>query len=398
MNRRVSLTLLLLGGGNGLVLSGDLFNVFVFYEIVAVASYGLAASNGSGNSLACALRYLVVGATGSALALLGIAMVYAATGVLGFADLARAELETPLGLAAFSLIVIGFGVKAELFPFNTWVPEVYQEAPGRVSGLLAGFVSKLALLVILRLLVLVFTGQMAHDLIAVLGILGIVGGELAAWRAPTVRQTLAYSSISQLGLAALAFALPGPAGVLAGTALILHHMTLKPALFLLSDRWGGRLATLEGGAAVSPLAAGLFVLFALSMLGVPPLPGFWSKFLLLRATLAHGEPLFLLGAGTVLAVTVVEAAYLFRIIGRLFRPSSGEASLLPASPVRVPASRIPAADLAPALALGGLLITGAAFAGAVGTHLNALTIQAADREAYISRAPVVTTARGDFLP
>ena len=307
MNRRVSLTLLLLGGGNGLVLSGDLFNVFVFYEIVAVASYGLAASSGSGNGQAAALRYLVVGATGSAMALLGIAMVYAATGVLGFADLARAgqALETPLGLAAFLFIVIGFGVKAELFPFNTWVPEVYQEAPGRVSGLLAGFASKLALIVVLRLLVLVFTGQAAHELMAVLGILGIVSGELAAWRAPTVRQMLAYSSIGQLGLVALAFALSGSAGlgaaeIVAGVALILHHMVLKPALFLIADRWGGTLATLEGGAAVSPLAAGLFVLFALSMLGVPPLPGFWSKFLLLRAALAHGQPLFLLGAGAVL--------------------------------------------------------------------------------------------------
>jgi formate hydrogenlyase subunit 3/multisubunit Na+/H+ antiporter MnhD subunit len=150
--RRQSLTLLLAAALTGLALSGDLFNLYVFYELAAVASYGLAAGSGSSPGFVAAFRYLLISALGSVFGLMGIALIYFQTGTLNLAHLSTlgAQLANPQGLAAFAMLVIGFGVKAELFPVNGWVPEVYGAASKRVAGLLAGIISKLALLIILR--------------------------------------------------------------------------------------------------------------------------------------------------------------------------------------------------------------------------------------------------------
>ncbi|MGB5474237.1 MAG: proton-conducting transporter membrane subunit, partial [Gammaproteobacteria bacterium] len=240
--RENTLTLVLAAAATGLALSGDLFNIYVFYELTAVASYGLAAARRNGAAYAATLRYVVISSFGAALMLMGIALVYMATGTLNLAQLAQlapGTLDGPLGLAAFVFILIGAGVKAELFPVNTWVPEVYAAASKRVAGLLAGIISKLALLIIVRLLVLVFQQPEALQILLTLGILGVITGELAAWYARDLTRMLAYSSIGQLGVMFIAFSIPGTAGLYAGLAVALHHMVVKPALFLLAERQGG---------------------------------------------------------------------------------------------------------------------------------------------------------------
>ena len=154
-----TLALVLAAAATGLALSADLFNLYVFYELTAVACYGLAAARGTPAGYAAVMRFVVVGSLGAGLMLAGIALVYMSAGTLNLAQLSQlagTTLDGPLGLAAFVLILIGAGVKAELFPVNAWVPEVYGAASKRVAGLLAGVISKLALLIILRLLVLVF--------------------------------------------------------------------------------------------------------------------------------------------------------------------------------------------------------------------------------------------------
>jgi formate hydrogenlyase subunit 3/multisubunit Na+/H+ antiporter MnhD subunit len=372
--REAALTLLLIGGSCGLALSGDLFNLYVFYELVAVASYGLAASSGQPAGHAAAVRFLVLSALGSALALLGIALVYGATGTLNLAQLsalsARA-LSGPLGLGAFALMMVGFGVKAELFPVNTWVPEVYAAAPARVSGLLAGVVSKLALLILLRLLVLVFAGTQAPLLLLVVGVLGLASGELAAFRSADLRRVLAYSSIGQLGLAAVALAVSGTAGIAAALAVALHHLLVKPALFLLADGWGGPLERLRGAARASPLGAALFVLFALSLVGIPPLPGFWAKFLVMSALIGADAPGYTAAMIVLMVATVVEAAYLFRIVRLLYQRQT------PA--VSAPGS----AALAPALALGSALVLAAFLVMPLSAGLSSVARQVADVSAYV---------------
>lgn len=320
-SRKSALMLLLAGSGTGMALSGDLFNLYVFYELLTVASFGLVASEGTGRAYVATIRYVLVSGFGSLLALTGIALLYAQTGTLNLAqlsELAPMHLANPLGLAAFAALLIGFGVKAELFPVNTWVPEVYATAPKPVSALLAGVVSKLAFLVILRLTVLAFDFQAAGELLLVLGLLGLVSGELAAWRARDLPRMLAYSSIGQLGLLFIALSLPGKLGIMAALAVAFHHLIVKPALFLLAERWAGGFALLAGAGRASPLAGGLFALFALSLVGVPPLPGFWAKLLVLIGLTQGGVMLNLVAFAAILLVTVVEAHYLFRLAGLLF--------------------------------------------------------------------------------
>jgi formate hydrogenlyase subunit 3/multisubunit Na+/H+ antiporter MnhD subunit len=277
-------------------------------------------------------------------------------GTLTLADLAQlapTTLNDPIGLAAFALMLIGFGVKGELFPVNTWVPEVYATAPARVSALLAGLVSKLAVLVVVRLLVLVFHQPEAAQLLLVLGVLGMISGELSAWRARDFPRLLAFSSIGQLGMVFIAFSLPGEIGVLAGLAVALHHLIVKPGLFALAARWGGSLDRLSGLGYSSKLAAGIYVLFALSLIGVPPLPGFWTKLIILIG-LAKGGPLELATMGAILVVTAIEANYLFRVAVVLYRRDDPEAS---ASGAAAGAPRLGAGIVAPLLALVLLAVT-----------------------------------------
>jgi formate hydrogenlyase subunit 3/multisubunit Na+/H+ antiporter MnhD subunit len=315
---------------------------------VAVASFGLAASNATGQAYVATIRYLLQSAMGSLLALIGIAIIYLKTGTLTLAhlaELAPSTLHDPLGLAAFALLLIGFGVKAELFPVNTWVPEVYATAPARVSALLAGLVSKLAVLVVVRLLVLVFNQPEAAQLMLVLGVIGMISGELSAWRAKDFPRMLAFSSIGQLGMVFIAFSLPGAIGALAGLAVALHHLVVKSGYFALAARWGGSLNALAGLGRRSPLAGAIYVLFALSLIGVPPLPGFWTKLIILVA-LAQQGPLELAAMAAILVVTAIEANYLFRLAVILYRKDKAAPARLDA-----PGPALGAGVVAPILAL-----------------------------------------------
>ncbi len=376
--KRQSLMLLLVAASTGLALSGDLFNLYVFYELVAVASFGLIAASATGAAYAATLRYLVLSGIGSVLTLIGITLIYGQTGTLNLAHLAQLspqQLANPLGLAAFLSILVGVGVKAELFPVNTWVPEVYATASSRLTAFLAGLVSKLALLIILRLLVLVFHQPEALQVMLALGILGVLSGELAAWRAKDMRRMLAFSSIGQLGMIFIALAIPEGAGLLAVLALALHHLVVKSGLFMLAEGWGGAIERLRGAARTSPLAAALFVLFALSLIGFPPLPGFWAKFVLITELAAQTSPLYLIGLTVFLLATVVEASYLFRLAALLYdRAPAGSDE---------PAPRPDGLSLATASLFGAGLLATALFIAPVGDLLTHISAQTGNAGLYI---------------
>jgi formate hydrogenlyase subunit 3/multisubunit Na+/H+ antiporter MnhD subunit len=372
-DRVSALMLLLVGSGTGMAISGDLFNLYVFYELLAVASFGLVASSGSARAWAATVRYLLISGFGSVLALIGVALIYTQTGTLNLAQLsefAPERLANPLGLAAFACLLIGFGVKAELFPVNAWVPEVYATAPKRVSALLAGVVSKLAILVILRLTLLVFDMPETRQLLLALGLIGLISGELAAWRARDLTRMLAFSSIGQLGLLFIAMSIPGEAGLVATLAVALHHLLLKPALFLLAERWGGGLDGLAGAGRRSPLAAGLFTLLALSLVGVPPLPGFWAKLLLLLSMGQQAGLLAQVAIASVLLMTVVEAHYLFRLVGLLYAKTPHDAT-----PHRT-------GDVAIASLLGLILLASMPLLPVLADGLGWMARQASDGAAY----------------
>lgn len=373
--RRQSLTLLLAASLTGLALSGDLFNLYVFYELAAVASYGLAAGSGSSPGFVAAFRYLLISALGSVVGLMGIALIYFNTGTLNLAHLATLseQLANPQGLAAFAMLVIGFGVKAELFPVNGWVPEVYGATGKRVAALLAGLASKLAVLAIVRILLLVFPHEEARQLLLVLGILGVVSGELAAYQARDITRMLGWSSIGQLGVVFIAFSLPGKIGLIAGVTVAMHHLVVKSALFLLADRWGGAIDRLRGAASASRLGAAMFVLFALSLLGLPPLPGFWSKFLVLGGLADAGSATQLAAMAVILAGTVLEGAYLMRVIAILYKPADADA--VP------PVHR--AANLFASAVMAGVLLAGAVLVNPLWQGLNIMAETGSDTDLYV---------------
>ncbi len=376
-----ALLLLLAGASSALALSGDLFNIFVFYELASVASFALVTFTASRAAYLATFRYLLLSGMATVLFLCGIAIVYAHTGTLNLAHLsllAPQVLNNVMGLAAFVLILLGLGVKAELFFVNSWVPEVYSTAPSWVSGLLAGVLSKLAVLVLLRLLILVFDFSAAHDVLLVLGLAGFISGELAAWRAQDFRRMLAFSSIGHLGLIFIGFSISGEAGVLAGLALALNHLLLKPGLFALAASWSGSLGRLRGAAHVSPLAAITFIVFALSAIGVPPLPGFWAKMVLVMGLAGEAGRLQMLAITLVLLVTVVEAGYLLRLIGGLYVNAAPVTALEPRYLAQ-------AGLLAGALVLAGLSIL------PLSDSLSAVAAQASDNIQY---AATVLQGRG----
>lgn len=376
--RQYALTLLLIAASTGLCLSGDLFNIYVFYELLSVASFGLVAAKGSRSSLNAAFRYLVLSAFGTVMMLTGIALIYSAAGTLNLAQLAEiasTALNDKQALAAFALILLGIGVKAELFPVNQWVPEVYATTDRRVAALLAGLVSKIAALIVLRLLVLIFPGDESRELLLLLGAIGVLLGELAAWRATDMPRMLAYSSIGQLSLVFIAFAIPGEAGVLAGLALALHHLIIKPALFLLASRWGGALRGLSGIAWRGQLwPALLFVVLGMSLVGVPPLPGFWAKFLLIKALLAEAGTLHYIALTVVLSATVLEANYLFTLAVSMFHRDE-------ATPERM--ERHARVDWITSLLLVAALLAVTLLIVSVGDELTRIAAQAADVTVYI---------------
>ena len=388
--RKLSLTLLLVAASCGLVLSGDLFNLYVFYELLAVASYGLVAAGNmrsSGASYTAAFRYLMISAMGSVLALLGIALIYFQVGSLNFAHLASLQerLSNPTGLVAFVLLLLGFGVKAELFPVNSWVPEVYMAASKRLSGLLAGLVSKLALLVIIKALILLYPQEEPRQLLLILGTLGVLVGELAAFRAADVTRMLSWSSIAQLGLVFAAFSIDGKAGMLAGVAVALHHLVAKPALFLIAERWGGSLQNLYGVARSSPLMAGIFVMIALSMVGVPPLPGFWAKFLLLSGLAGEANNLAYLAIFIILAMTVIEAHYLFRLITIMYES--------PRDSSTTSVHRM--GDVFSASILGVVLLLATVFIKPLGEAMDGIATEAIDSSLYQQTILPVVKQGGD---
>ena len=225
----------------------------------------------------------------------------------------------------------------------------------------------------MRLLILVFHQPEALTVLLVLGILGVVSGELAAWRARDLNRMLAFSSIGQLGVMFIALSIPGNAGVFAALAVMVHHLFLKPSMFLLAERWGGSIEKLAGAAKTSPVGAALFVLLSLSLIGVPPLPGFWAKLLVIMPMLALDQPLYYFAAFVILAAASLEANYLFRVVMKLYDKQPADA----------PHKAHATVDLATAVFLGAGLVASVFMLVPLADRLDGIAAQATDVSIYI---------------
>jgi multicomponent Na+:H+ antiporter subunit D len=312
------LTLLLVTGLLGMVVSGDLFNVFVFLEVSSIASYALVAGAG-GPALAAAFRYVVLGTVGASFYLLGVGFLYAATGTLNMADLAgRApDLATsPLLLGGLAFLVIGLAIKMGLFPFHGWLPDAYTWAPPPAAALMAPVATKAAAYVLARTVLYVIRpeGIPVGPLLAWAGGAAILAGGVLALRQTDARRLLAYSSVSQMGYIALGLGLANRTALAGAYLHVLNHSLMKAVLFLALSAAALRGRSMRLPAALPgpsmPVSATCAVVAALSMVGVPPAGGFFSKWYLLQGTLAAHEPLL---AGTVLFGSLLAAGYMYRL-------------------------------------------------------------------------------------
>jgi len=324
--------LMLLGAASfGLILTRDLFNLFVFYEILCISSYILVAYEEDDRALEASMKYMLLGSVGSLLMLAAIGLAYRVTGSLAMSDVATAlaAVPAPYALVTALLFLFGMGLEAAIFPVNAWLPDAHSSAPSSISAVLSGFVIELALVVLFRVGMTVFAAVDLLTILPVLAIAGILVGEIAAWAQTELKRTLAYSSIGQIGIILFALSLGTRIGAQAALGHLFMHAGAKSVLFLVAGyfilRTGShRIGDYRGLAARMPVSATLFAIAALSLLGVPPLLGFFTKFRIVAAAAAAtggggaGSGLIWFGIAAILFGTVLEGAYLFRIVTTLF--------------------------------------------------------------------------------
>ncbi len=313
-----ALVLVALAGFLGMIVSGDLFNVFVFLEIASIASYALVASGG-GHALAAAFRYLVLGTVGASFYLLGVGFLYALTGTLNMADLAAragAVAASPLFVGGVAFLAVGLALKMGLFPLHGWLPDAYTHAPLAVSGLLAPVATKAAAYVLARALLYVLHPRppLVGAALAWAGAAAVVAGGVLAARQSDARRLLAYSSVSQIGYIAMGLGLGTPAALIGAYLQILSHAVAKAALFLalgtaVRSGRGPALAALVLGPDM-PVTRTAALLGALSLVGVPPTGGFFAKWYLLEGALGAGRVEL---AAAILAGGLLAVAYGYRL-------------------------------------------------------------------------------------
>lgn len=331
----LALTLLLVSGLMGIVTTGDLFNLFVHLEVASLSAYALIASGTRGAPRA-GLRYLLIGSFGASLYLAGIGFLYGATGTLNMADLASriGAADPRLVRAGGLLIVTGLAVKMGLYPLHLWMPSAYARGPVASVALMAPLVTKVSAYALLRLLFWTFgVGTAVGDLplaevTAWLGAAAVVAGGAMAFVHDDFRRVLAYSSVGQIGIVAMGIGLADVSGL---TGAILHLVSdalVKGALFVAAGiavlRFGVRdvddLHRLRGRA---PWTSAAIAVAGLSLIGVPPLAGFYGKWYVLNGALMEGRWAFV---GAIALGSIASIGYVFRIIERLyFVPAPTEA-------------------------------------------------------------------------
>ncbi len=320
------LILTLLTGATGMVLTGDIFNLFVFFEILSLSSYALTGYNRDRGGTEAAIKYLIQGSIGSAFILIGIALLYGITGTLNMADIAAhiAGADPTLLFMAMSLLIVGFGVEAAIFPLNAWLPDAHSSAPSSVSAILSGIAIETGAYAVARIVYTVFDSHGIMLILAILGVITLLLGEMSAFRQKSdIKRLLAYSSIGQMGLIMLAFGIASDAGVFAALFQLVSHTLAKALLFLASGyiiyRVGSKkLSALAGLGRKMPFTGAMIAVAVLSLVGVPPFAGFMSKFSIVRAALAQHSATYTGLIVLVLLATVIEVGYFMKLLQIMF--------------------------------------------------------------------------------
>ena len=288
--------LILAAGVGASFLTGDLFNLFVAFEIMLTASYVLITLGGSRAQVRTAMTYIVISLVASTLFVTAVGLLYAATGTVNMADLADKVAELPSGLrsALGLLLLVVFGIKAAIFPLFFWLPDSYPTAPSPVTAIFAGLLTKVGVYAIIRTQTLLFPSDGPATLLLVVAGATMVVGVLGAIAQDDVKRILSFHIVSQIGYMIMGLGLYTVAGLAGAVLYIVHHIVVKTTLFLVSGlieytRGTAALQRLGGMARSAPLIAALFLLPALSLAGIPPLSGFVAKLALVQAGVGVGS-------------------------------------------------------------------------------------------------------------
>lgn len=321
-----ALVLLLFSGMIGFVFSGDIYNMFIFFEIISLSSYSLVAILGDGNSLRAGFRYLVMGTVSSLFILMGIAFLYALTGTLNAAQVAASLSRLPhleAVYAALILILIAFSIEAALFPLHVWLPQAHAMAPSPVSALLSGLVIGVGAFGMVKVLFYILPGVSSPELTKLfqgLAAAGIILGAIFALYEKDLKMLLAQSSISQIGYAVVGIFMFSYSGLVGSVLQILNHAFAKSALFLCAGaiiyRTGIKsLDDMKGIGRKMPITMGFFLIGLASIASIPLTCGFVSKYFLCLAAI-EGE-LWWLG-GVILLGAFLSILYCVRIVDYIF--------------------------------------------------------------------------------
>ncbi len=288
--------LVLAAGVSASFITADLFNLFVAFEMMLAASYVLITLGGRPDQVRSGMSYIVISLVASTLFITVLALLYAATGTVNMADLSvrLADLD-PSVRAAFALaLLVVFAIKAGLFPLFFWLPDSYPTAPGPVTAIFAGLLTKVGVYAIIRTQTLLFDApDWMGTVLVVVAVLTMVVGVLGAIAQDDMKRILAFHIISQIGYMIFGLGLFTVAGVAGAVFYIVHHIIVKTALFLVTGlvarRAGSsRLSDVGGLVRSAPVIAVLFAVPALSLAGIPPFSGFLAKFALIDAGLDAG--------------------------------------------------------------------------------------------------------------
>jgi multicomponent Na+:H+ antiporter subunit D len=323
----------LLLGVVGAFLTGDIFNLYVWFEIMLISSFGLLVLHRTPAQLDAGVKYAILNLVATSLFLVSVGFLYGLTGTLNMADLARTiptvdnqGLVTTLSI----LFLLAFGAKAAVFPLFFWLPAAYPAARAPVVAIFAALLTKVGVYALFRILTLLFSDNavVIGSVVAVVAILTMVTGVLGATSHFDIRRILSFHIISQIGYMLIGLAVGTPLAVAGSILYIIHHIIVKANLFLIAGvvrHAGGSfdLKKLGGLYRMEPLLAALFLVPAMSLAGLPPFSGFWAKFVLIQASLEKKHAAI---AATALLVGLLTLYSMVKIWNEAFWKSSSDAS------------------------------------------------------------------------
>lgn len=271
-------------------LAGDLFNMYVGFEVLLVASYVLLTLGASASRIRAGVSYVMVNMLSSMVFLMAIGFVYAAVGTVNFAHIGIRMEELPSGTrtAIFAVLLVAFSVKAAVFPLSSWLPDSYPTAPSMVTAVFAGLLTKVGVYAIIRARSVMFPDGRLDDVLMWAGLATMIMGILGAMAQNDIKRLLSFTLVSHIGYMIFGIALGNELGLSGAIFYMVHHILVQTALFLvvgLIERQAGSssLRRLGGLAKASPLLALLFLVPALNLGGIPPFSGFLGKVMLIEA-------------------------------------------------------------------------------------------------------------------